>query len=117
MSSLRHIIVGCFLLFALSEFADGLQCYKCTNCNNPFTPTNDTITEVVDDEGYSCQKITARNVGTTRDIKKDCKEGNIKGIGTWCCKTDLCNGATSVLSSFHLGFVAISVITTIFFLK
>ncbi|CAF1079990.1 unnamed protein product [Adineta ricciae] len=89
---------------AISDCTHGLRCYKCTNCNNPFK-SNASMEVETNDTRASCTKTTTRNFGTARDISLTCVETNVKGIGTWCCKNDLCNEATSTLSSFHFGIV------------
>ncbi|UJR17993.1 hypothetical protein I4U23_004894 [Adineta vaga] len=111
MPSLRYIAFGFFLLLALSALADGLKCYQCANCNSPFKPSD--ATEVTSsDARASCWKTTARNVATTRGITTDCKQVDAAGIGTWCCNTDLCNGAIPTKSSVYLVLTIATIVAT-----
>jgi len=115
MSLLRNIAVGCFVLLVLSEFADGLRCYQCTGCDSPFNQANAQIVDRPNDQGYSCSKTTARNVGTIRDITQNCHQGDLLGIGQWCCNTDLCNGATPAVSSAYFAFIMVIAVAIILF--
>ncbi|CAF4166420.1 unnamed protein product [Adineta steineri] len=115
MLSPRYIAIGCLILLGMCELANGLRCYRCDKCNDPFTANGINITTVTPDAGYQCYKDTLQNSLTERGIVQDCKEVNALNTGRWCCNKDLCNGATPTASSIHLIFVLATIVITMLF--
>ncbi|CAF3850226.1 unnamed protein product, partial [Rotaria magnacalcarata] len=98
MSNLHNLALVCMILFVLNRAADGLICYSCSGCSGEVNK-NDTETKTVpNNQGYSCVKMWTP-IYVKRDVMKYCIEGNVAGVGTWCCQTDYCNDATQVITT------------------
>ncbi|CAF0890122.1 unnamed protein product [Adineta steineri] len=110
MIAVRQVILVCFLL-ALIQLSDGLTCYTCAGCNDPFNKENVATQTVSDNSGYSCTKIKAENI-VGRGLIQNCQEINAAGQGTWCCQKDLCNTATKTVLSTTILFSIIPAILT-----
>lgn len=41
-------------ILVFSHLSDGLSCYSCVHCGDPFNASNAQITNVSDSDGYSC---------------------------------------------------------------
>ncbi|CAF1092698.1 unnamed protein product [Adineta ricciae] len=83
-------------------------CYVCSAGGNGCDPFSATGTGVsTTNSSTSCVKVTTGvSSGTYRNGLSGCVAGNIASVGTFCCSTNYCNGATSKYQApFLLGFV------------
>ncbi|CAF3346512.1 unnamed protein product [Rotaria socialis] len=115
MSVRQTIIISCFVLLALGKLGDSLRCFECTSCNGPVNRNNTKTSREFNGTEYSCWKLTARGVATARGISNSCVELNAGGFGTWCCKTDLCNGAILPVPVTYLVLLMAFGCVTLFF--
>ncbi|CAF3133210.1 unnamed protein product [Rotaria socialis] len=108
MLTLWHSFSVCIVFLFLVQSADGLRCYSCVNCNDPFDSTG-VQTPVGSDNAY-CVKTKVASV-VTRSILPICVSLNAKENGVWCCQKDLCNSTTKTktMSSFFFSMIMISV--------
>ncbi|CAF0787808.1 unnamed protein product [Adineta steineri] len=74
---------------------NGLQCYSCTLCNTPFMASNTSISMMNTTTGSCFKATTAATV--SRGYISACVAVNAGGYGTYCCNTDLCNSARSMM--------------------
>ncbi|CAF1453418.1 unnamed protein product [Adineta steineri] len=93
---------------------DGLACYQCNNCNDPFMSTYVGVTYQNDTLPYSCVKTTSAYV-TTRNILLNCTSFGTTGNGQWCCQNNLCNKAPKNILTNAFSFSIITSILMIFF--
>ncbi|CAF0977926.1 unnamed protein product [Adineta ricciae] len=92
MIAFHQLILICLLLILSTQFSNGLQCYICESCNDPFDPSSANITTVPDDSNISCLKSKAFSF-VSRGILANCKSSNLLYNGIWCCDKNLCNAA------------------------
>ncbi|CAF4237200.1 unnamed protein product [Rotaria socialis] len=103
MFAVRQTVFTCFLLLVFIQFTDGLTCYVCSNtCNDPFNPKTATQVAVPNATVYSCAKFWIATGNVARSSLMNCQPNDIKGIGVFCCNTNLCNDASKKLSIGYL---------------
>ncbi|CAF1080036.1 unnamed protein product [Rotaria magnacalcarata] len=103
----QSFLIWIVFLF-LMQSTDGLRCYSCSNCNDPFNSNGVQITEGSND--MYCMKTKLLSV-VTRSLQPSCISLNDKDDGIWCCEKDLCNSAmkTKTMNSFFSSMIIISV--------
>ncbi|CAM4897973.1 unnamed protein product [Rotaria socialis] len=82
-------------IIVLPTLVNGLQCYSCEVCANPFS-ANGAVIVSSNATGDFCYKISA-SVATSQGIVPTCVTANVLGVGTWCCNTNLCNAGQSIV--------------------
>ncbi|CAF0783736.1 unnamed protein product [Adineta steineri] len=83
---------------------NGLQCYSCTVCSIPFMTSNASIVTMNTTTG-SCYK-SGYSSYAVRGYMASCTQASVGSIGTWCCNTDLCNSARSMMPMNLTMFIA-----------
>ncbi|KAJ1195820.1 hypothetical protein NDU88_005088 [Pleurodeles waltl] len=103
---MKGLLGGLLALALLVGAAHSLKCYTCdaelttAACNTPTTcPAGSQY----------CMKVVASVTGVSAVSKScapDCTEGSVSAQGSsgsvFCCKSDLCNGASSARMSYTL---------------
>ncbi|CAF1135891.1 unnamed protein product [Adineta ricciae] len=109
MFSFSSISLICCILFTWNQVTNGIACYVCTNCNDPFNPTYVGVS-YQNDTNYYCRKMVVAN-NIARDMITSCTSSSTAGTSQWCCQTNLCNSAQKNTLGFLL---AISVLKVFF---
>ncbi|XP_030844860.1 ly-6/neurotoxin-like protein 1 [Strongylocentrotus purpuratus] len=92
------------LLISMVVGTWAIDCYSCQGgaCNDPFIPiisgASDTCPNSFIPISYCSKTVSGSSV--TRSCEHLCFEGCVFGVCTYCCNTDLCNGGTTVTTSF-----------------
>ncbi|CAF0865891.1 unnamed protein product [Rotaria sordida] len=111
MYKLSPIAIVCFLLLTWNPMIDGLACYTCSSCNDPFNQYYVQIAFINNTGILYCSKRSAA-YNTSRSIESTCVEYGTVGNGQWCCQTNLCNKAKrNMLTntfSFGIGLLMIN---------
>ncbi|CAF1120038.1 unnamed protein product [Rotaria sordida] len=96
-----------FVLLSVIIGSIARQCYKCTACPRPFKGNEGGVGKVdVGDNDY-CQKTIALGIENRDSGGNDCTPiDKLK----YCCKGDLCNGATTVTATMKLLVAAASLL-------
>ncbi|CAF0939828.1 unnamed protein product [Adineta ricciae] len=110
----RSVILVCLVLCIFLPLNDGLKCYSCTVCSDPFNEGDMKIEEKPDSEGYYCTKIHA-GIAVNRGISKNCDPVHVFGKGQWCCQKDLCNHSNKITSTNIILFALITTVSMKFF--
>ncbi|XP_030845372.1 uncharacterized protein LOC105443482 [Strongylocentrotus purpuratus] len=96
------------LLISMVVGTWAIDCYTCDNwaCDDPFFPFLSFFSRASQN---TCPKTfipirhcskTVSGSGVRRSCAPVCIEGCFLGICTYCCKSNLCNGGTTVTTSF-----------------
>ncbi|CAF4687175.1 unnamed protein product, partial [Rotaria sp. Silwood2] len=68
------------------------QCYECTACPEPFKENKEGVNKVTVGDNDYCQKTSALGIENRGSGGLDCTPTDKM---KYCCKGDLCNGATT----------------------
>ncbi|UJR32353.1 hypothetical protein I4U23_019816 [Adineta vaga] len=106
-------IIFCFLiLFSWNQLTNGLACYSCTNCNDPFNPTYVLVRYENDTTTWYCTKSWVSN-NIVRSIATSCTQSSTVGSSQTCCQSNLCNNAQRYMLtktfSFSIGILMLIV--------
>ncbi|CAF2157167.1 unnamed protein product [Rotaria magnacalcarata] len=114
MFLLSSIAIASFLFLIRSQMTEGLHCYACVNCNDPFNSTNVLITPSVSTPPWFCSKKTVHD-NTSRSLIQSCAHYGTIGNGQWCCQTDLCNQAKkNLLINSYISDISLLVVEFFF---
>ncbi|CAF1164280.1 unnamed protein product [Adineta ricciae] len=99
-------------LLAVLPICSAITCYQCTAGSSGCDPFSASGSGVSTSSSSACIKVsTGFSSGTTRSSASSCTANNIGGVGTFCCYTDYCNGATS---KYQTPFLLALVIAALF---
>lgn len=96
-----------------STSAEGILCYDCVYCNDPFEPNSEYVRSC---NGIICSKTTRyyQNENKTVVLARSCESNVTLGIPTtywkkYYCNTDFCNGTSSPLIAASIFIFTISI--------
>ena len=112
VGSLSAIQLNCStycIILALVRVDQGLECYACESCSDPFDASNAPVIVSLDNDIFNCtvretlgggESLTVclqkehTQFGVHRGASRSCHTTN--STEQWCCQTDLCNAGVAL---------------------
>ncbi|XP_030845209.1 uncharacterized protein LOC105439427 [Strongylocentrotus purpuratus] len=88
------------LLISMVAGTWAIDCYTCagTGCGDPFDPSATGVSDTCPNVGITYTHCLKTVAGST--VARTCGIACVEVSGLYCCTTNLCNGGTTVTTSF-----------------